>query len=320
MEYTFEKMEQDSREKLEALREDLNREYPMDDFHRHVCVYACGSLGRLEMTKSSDLDLFFILMNDGDKGETFCTNLEKYTFFAKLLDINEKHSFKEPSKHGIYWDFISEKSLLDIGSRQEDYNNSFTARMLLILESKPLYNDKEYDSLIKVIVDKYFSDFKKHKTNFYPQFLMNDIQRYWYTLTLNYEYRRDPGDDDNKKYWKRLKLKYARLITCYSMLACLYKKGITPEDVITYIKATPFERLDMVANDNSKVVTAVEEIKNEYKWFIDLRQQGPEWWDLQENRKEAFERADKFHGIVMHKLMKEVADTNPELRERMDLY
>ncbi len=143
---------------------------------------------------------------------------------------------------------ISDTNLLDIGSREEDFNNSFTARLLMILESKPLYNLAAYDELIdSIIIKKYFKDYKSHCENFHPLFMMNDIKRYWNTLTVNYEYGRKDSHSVNKKNWKRLKLKFARLITCYSMIACLYEESITPEYTINCIKLTPFERLDLIA-------------------------------------------------------------------------
>jgi hypothetical protein len=149
---------------------------------------------------------------------------------------------------------------------------------------------------------------------------MNDILRYWYTLTLNYEYRRDSEDDDNKKYWKRLKLKFARLITCFSMLACLYKEGITEQDVINFIKKTPFERLEMLAEEHLEVKPIVEKIVQTYGWFLELRKESPTWWNAEENRRLAIEYADKFHKLVVHDLMNEVAKSNLALRDKMDVY
>ena len=143
--------------------------------------------------------------------------------------------------------------------------------MLLLLESKPLYNEKAYKKIVKETIDKYFSDYTDYSDEFYPLFLMNDILRYWYTLTLNYEYRRDDKDDVNKRYWKRLKLKYARLITCYSMLACLYHKNISPEYVLKSVEMTPFERLSMLADEREEIKDIVLKIETAYEWYLELR-------------------------------------------------
>ena len=309
-------MKDKSLNRIETLKKHMNTSYPLEDpFNKRVCVFTCGSLGRFEIAENSDLDLFFIIEHKDGK---VYSNIEKYIFFSKMYSINKDNNFPEPSKQGEYWDFIINKHLLDIGSRSEDFNNSFTARMLLILESKPLYNEKLYNELIKEIVDRYFFDYNKHKDEFYPLFLINDILRYWYTLTLNYEYRRDPTDDENKKNWKRLKLKYARLITCYSMIACLFKPKITPDDVKRYITLTPLERLDELISFVPTTASIVDEIKEKYNGYMKLREKDPSWWN--NNKMDEFKKADEFHDIVIHRLMKEVSTVNESLKNKMDLY
>jgi len=273
------------------------------------------------MLEPSDLDLFFITMEEDKSGNgEFFSNLDKYLFFAKLYEINKNLKYKDPSKKGGYWTFISKNNLLEIGSRQEDYNNSFTARMLLILESKPVYNETAYGQLVKEMVDKYFVDYSDHASKFHPLFLMNDILRYWYTLTMNYEYRRDDADNESQKCWKRLKLKYARLVTCFSMLACLYENGISSEYVIDCIKMTPFERLYMLSKKHVNLKKVVENIEKEYKWFLSLKQYKSDWWDSEENKAAAWNNAKKFHDIMMHKLMYFVSKANPDLRNKVDVY
>lgn len=318
--HTIENMKVISLQKLDAIKSKLAETFPADnENYKGVCVYACGSLGRFEMTQNSDLDLFFVSTEDPEN-DPMGKNLNRYLFFAKLYDVNHEMQFPDPSKCGEYWDFINMNDLLDIGSRKEDFNNSFTARLLLILESKPIYNQEAYDRLVQEIVTRYFADYEDHQDEFYPLFLMNDILRYWYTLTLNYEYRRDDKDDVNKKNWKRLKLKYARLITCFSMLACLYHKGITPEYVIECIKMTPLERLDKLALEHEAVVDVVAQIKEEYAWFLAMRHNLDNGFDEEDARKAAFKRAEKFHELVVHKLMGEVSRAYPELRNRADVY
>ena len=312
----------ESQKKLDKIVLKLKCAYPhSEEFNKKICIYACGSLGRLELAEASDLDLFFIIMdtNKQEKDEQY-SNIDKYNFFSNLYTINKELGYKDPSKNGLYWNFINIDKLLDIGSREEDFNNSFTARMLLLLESKPLYNKSAYNQLVKLIIDKYFVDYKVHGRNFYPLFLMNDILRYWYTLTLNYEYRRDNKDTENEKNWKRLKLKYARFITCFSMIACLYKKDITRKFVIDCVKKTPFERLHMLSLYYEDIKHIIKEIEIKYKWFLDLRKEMPEWWDKASNKKSAKDNAESFHKIVLHELLKTLSHANPELRNRTDSY
>lgn len=290
-----------------------------DERYKNICVYACGSLGRLEMTQNSDLDLFFISLNDSEV-DPMEKNLNKYIFFSKLYEINHTMQFPDPSKKGEYWSFINKADFLDIGSRKEDFNNSFTARLLFMLESKPIFNKRIYNQLLEETVSKYFVDYPDHQDEFYPLFLMNDILRYWYTLTLNYEYRRDNNDTGNKKNWKRLKLKYARLITCFSMLACLYHEDITPDYVIDCIKMTPIERMDKLALKNERISSVVEEIKTEYEWFLSLREKTDNGFDEKEQREIAFLRAERFHELIVHRLMGELSEDYPKLKNKTDTF
>lgn len=316
MKINFEVAKEQSLKNLKTLKSEMNSIFSSyNSLNENICVYVCGSLGRLEMIQKTDLDLFFV-----SEEKDLNSNISNYVFFANLYKINKKLGYKEPSKRGEYWVFTPKDNLLDIGSRQEDFNNSFTARMLLILESKPIYNENVYMELVKEVVEKYFTDYKDHSGEFYPLFLMNDILRYWYTLTLNYEYRRDEKDDEDTKNWKRLKLKYARLITCFSMLACLYKRNISPEDVIQYILMTPFERLDEISTSSEDIQNIVNEIKIEYEWFLSLKNEDPNWWTLPDNKATAIKKADEFHKLVVHKLMEKVSDTNKNLKDKTDVY
>ena len=313
----------ESQKRLKIFKTELNSTYPRSiPYNKSICIYVCGSLGRLEMTETTDLDLFFVTMDE--KKQQYNANLDKYLFFAELYRINNNLGYDKPSKKGMFWDFISKKNLLDIGSREEDFNNSFTARMLLILESKPVYNKSAYNRLIKETVDKYFIDYSDYSDEFYPLFLINDIERYWRTVALNYEHRRDVNDDVNKKYWTRLKLKYARLVTCYSMIACLFKKDITPEYVIDCINMTPFERIymlsDQFSNVDSELKSIVEKITKEYEWFLALRKEHLDWWNCDSNKASALEHANRFHEIVIREFMNRISLTNLTLRNKLELY
>lgn len=238
-------------------------------------------------------------------------------------DIRSAYSelgFPEPSKDGLYLKPISADNLLDIGSREEDYNNSFTARMLLLLESKPVCGFEAYRALVRNVIEKYFVDFEDHQQDFSPQFLMNDIWRYWYTLCLNYEYRRDPNDDTAEKNRKQLKLKYARRITCFSMIACLYEKKIDIDYVIQCINKTPFERFEALASDKH-LQHALREIKIEYEYYLDLKTYTADWWEEDPSRKsEAWKRAEEFQNMLNQSFMKVIAERNRDLHRKMDMY
>ena len=307
----------ESTNKYNQLKRQIDSVYSRNPVFANVCIFACGSMGRFDMTNNSDLDLFFI---EDSSDEQKVSELHKHVFFAELYKINKDLGYKMPSRNGAFWRFTQKSNLLDIGSNLEDYNNSFTARLLLILESKPLFNDHLYDSLVSETVKKYFCDYNDNQDNFFPLFMMNDILRYWYTLTLNYEFRRDISDDVYKKHWRRLKLKFARLLTCYSLFLCLFEPKINQEYVIKCIKMTPMERIEHLGATVPNAGLVVEKIEAEYEWFLKLRKYESEWWAKSENKKSAYEHADTFHNLVTHNLTQLVANTNMRLREKTELH
>jgi hypothetical protein len=77
-----------------------------------------------------------------------------------------------------------------LGCASDNSLNAFTARMLLLLESQPVSDETVYTRLRQRIVGFYYRDFDDHNETFLPTFLLNDILRFWRTLTLNYEHHR----------------------------------------------------------------------------------------------------------------------------------
>ena len=319
---SIERIKNKSQKKLNILREDFKVNIDNKANKPNVCVFAAGSLGRLEIADSSDLDLFFVLTDTHQNRSNTIkpSNLQTYTFFNTVYEMYKKHKFPDPSSGGKYLEFINVSELFKIGSREEDFKNGFTTRMLMLLESKYVYNEEEYNKIIEEILDAYFVDYNDHSKNFVPLFLMNDIYRYWYTVTMNYEFRRDKADDINKKYWKRLKLKYARMITCYSMIACLYKPNIQKEDIKSFIKMTPIERIESVSQFVHGIEDEIEDIKKEYSWFLELKRESPDWWNKSENKTKAFANAELFHDILIHRFMKKVESANPALKSKTDIF
>ncbi len=95
------------------------------------------------------------------------------------------------SGDGKYLEVLSVSEMEAVlGSPRDDSLNAFTARMLLLLESQPLDYEELYETLLKRIIGFYYRDFPDHEAEFVPVFLLNDILRFWRTLTLNYEHHR----------------------------------------------------------------------------------------------------------------------------------
>ena len=196
----------------------------------------------------------------------------------------------------------------NLGSPSDDYFNFFTARMLLLLESKAIYNEMLYDKCLSEIINCYYVDFHDHTEHFQPIFLTNDIIRFWKSLCLNYEHRRIRKQVDNQNsnqeklvaHTKNLKLKFSRKLTCFSfVLMLLARKGtIDQNDVKEIALLTPTERLQSLKNIDSNVSNKIQKALNSYQWFIDKTQVPSQemlnWISDKEERNIAFEKSRQF--------------------------
>lgn len=282
-----------------------------------ICIYTTGSYGRYEASENSDLDLFFL-----DADETHITsNIDKTLITAKVIEICRDMKLPEFSKDGGYLNIHHIKDIKsELGSPKDDYYNYFTARMLLLLESKPIYDENSYLDCLKQIITSYYLDFHDHSQSFKPIFLTNDIIRFWKTLCLNYEHRRRLRRDDNPNhknvtYSKNLKLQFSRKLTCFSFILLLagFNKTISEEDILLVAQLTPLERIIKLKNDKPNINDEIDKVLTLYKWFLDHTQIPSSdmlgWISDKNIRNEAFDKSRDF-GSGLFNILKEVDKQN----------
>lgn len=233
-----------------------------------ACVYATGSFGRGESSKYSDLDLFIVGKNDGKPDATgkqgsLLRRLDEICIKADLIEVTRNLGIQEFSGDGEYLVHYSvDHFTKTLGTREDDFINTFTGRVLLLLESTPLLEEAVYTDIISDVVGAYWRDYPDHKSDFIPAFLANDVLRLWRTFCVNYEAgtEREPEERKAKGKLKNYKLKHSRLLTCYSALLYLlaiygFKKTVSPEDTLGMIKLTPTQRLEWL-RDQKELATA----------------------------------------------------------------
>ena len=245
---------------------------------KNLAVYVCGSYARLEAHERTDLDPFFVNVTMGADEETSLTSnssqklpatvkrTDEIKFFADFIRDLESLRFPALTRDGEY---LKVHELQDIretlGGPRDDYENRFTARMLLLLESRPLSQNGAYDKLVQRVIEFYFRDYHDHEKDFRAIFLLNDIVRYWKTMCLNYEHKREfkqlqnirdeqeQADTKAKIHLKNLKLKFSRLMICYSMMIPLVsRKTHAPGDIAKLVAMTPTERIEALDTRSEK--------------------------------------------------------------------
>ena len=289
-----------------------------------LTIFAAGSYGRLEASRHSDIDLFFFVNGDGKNLQD--PRMSQLRMFGKVIEIADTMSFPKFSNDCEYLvPLYTEEILLNLGGRIDDHGNYFTARMLLLLESRCLFGDHMFDTITRTIVSSYYKDFPDHVLTFQPIFLMNDICRFWKTMLLNYEHKRHlgatPGDElkKTKQKVRNFKLKCSRMTTCFASIAALgsFMAPVTEEQVISVTRLTPRERLLSVVDRLPSTKEIVEEVLARYGWFLEMT--GLPTSDLEGHfsdkakRTEMFDKANEY-GDLMFRLLAKVDDSDTRLR------
>jgi predicted nucleotidyltransferase len=238
----------DTAKRIEALRGQLPRAAELCG--DTACVYLTGSFGRGEASTHSDLDVFIVGL--GTHETPALSRLNQILVKADLIEANKKLGLPEFSADGEYLTHHTVGELLaTLGKPEDDANNTFTARLLLLLESKPLVGDAAYRRIVDDVIASYWRDYQDNKSAFVPAFLANDILRMWRTFCVNYEARTQsvPPERKAKRSIKNYKLKHSRLLTCYSGLLYLLavyskNKSVSPTDAAAMITLSPTQRLE----------------------------------------------------------------------------
>ena len=279
-------------------------------------VYCGGSLGRGDVGSKSDLDLFIVTKKPMEE----LKRLTEVRLLAHAIEINEKLQYGPFSNDGQYLKVYSQGAMLEaLGAPDDDSENLFTARMLLLLESKCVCGEQAYDESINRIIAHYFRD-RRGKRSFRPLFLLNDLLRYWRTLCLNYELTRDIEGRPWRK--KNINLKFSRMLTIFGTVFPIVAGKIDSEEAVSKLVAlSPHERfacgLDKL-NDES-ILTKYSQFLNDYESFlcwkeIDNTELEGKLEELDRNAKIVASRFSDFvYAVVTHQ------DLDPDMKKYLVL-
>lgn len=247
-------------------------------FSKRRPVYLTGSGGRGEAGRNSDLDLF--ILGREERGQRMLSRLDEIIVKADLIEESRRLDFPEFSGDGKYLVHYTVGQLCNkLGDQQDDAENTFTARLLLLLESDVLLGKEVYESAINDVIAAYWLDYEKHRQAFVPAFLGNDIVRLWKTFCVNYEARsrkKPDKDDDNELIDRKIlnyKLKHSRMLTCYSGLVYLLwvsKKHstVTPANAREMVSLTPTQRLEWLRGQDDSLGALINPLLADYETFL----------------------------------------------------
>jgi hypothetical protein len=232
----------------------------------------------------SDLDLFIVGKRDGKVGPdgkegSLLKRLDEICIEADLIEATRQLRIPDFSGDGRYLVHYSVHDFTKtLGTPEDDVTNTFTARLLLLLESCPLLESTVYEEIIQEVIAAYWRDYEDHKADFMPAFLANDILRLWRTFCVNYEARteRKPAEEKAKGKIKNYKLKHSRLLTCYSGLLYLLavygrQNSVGPLDALSMVRLTPTRRLEWLRDEPylAGARTTLTSLLDQYERFLE---------------------------------------------------
>ena len=183
-----------------------------------------GSLARSEVTAGSDLD--WTLLIDGQSDT-------QHLRVTKAIKALVEQDNKPPGPTALFGTMAFSHELVHLIGGEADSNRNTTRRILLLLESRGMVDDDRVrDRVVRNILKRYlqedlgyhaFHDWKRRV----PRFLLNDIVRFWRTMTVDYATKR--RDRDGKGWALRnFKLRLSRKMTFTAGLAMCMSCQLCP--------------------------------------------------------------------------------------------
>jgi hypothetical protein len=241
-----------------------------------ACVYTTGSFGRSDASVFSDLDVFVISNVEEMFEQRALSNLQQTELLASIISTNREMKLPELDADGNFLRAHTKNDyLVGLGKPDDDKNNTFTGRLLLLLESQPLFGDNLYYNIKEECILRYWTDYSDHADSFLPAFLLNDILRFWRTLCINYEsgFERGKLIDPAKRRAKNYKLKYSRVLTCFATVIGLQSQlvkygSVSPDQALELSELFPIDRLSQARDISRKTDTLVTSIVACYNEFL----------------------------------------------------
>ncbi len=200
-----------------------------------------GSLARREFTQGSDVDWTLLVNAAADPGHA--------DLVGEIKRRLGKLRLNDPNPGGSFGRLTFSHDLIHKIGGDDDTNRNTTQRILLLLESTALYHPDVHADVVKGVLRRYIEeDLRGPGDSPYrvPRFLLNDIVRYWRTITVDFAHKRREREGTEwalrtAKLRLSRKLMYAAgLLSCFSCETELVSqegldRGTATDRVVTHL-------------------------------------------------------------------------------------
>jgi len=227
-------------------------------------VVVCGSLARLEATTESDLD--FLIIYPRLPGEAVRKQTREKVNAAiggvRFKDAKGKtRSFSLPNPEGAFAEDVLDTTLREqLGSKDEHYDQ-IARRLLILLESAPLWNPRYHERLRDHLVTDYSKEVLADPSKEFV-LLINDLIRYFRSLCVHYHSQKEDESEQDKWPLRNVKLRHSRLMMYFSLLLSIghlssntrfgEPDGTAKVDELRqFVRLCPLQRMVRLYRDNN---------------------------------------------------------------------
>jgi hypothetical protein len=180
-----------SNDKIEGLRAILRSRIPQD-----AMAVTFGSYARREASLESDID-YNVIGPPRQEDDGLMEGVERAV--GGVVKI-------EPAAGGPFAKYVNREDMLKNLGGVNDTNETLTRRLLLLLEGEWIANEPQFKEFRRDLITKYVK--ATPRDHQICLFLLNDIIRYWRTMTVDYMYK----TTEYRKPWaiRNIKLVFSR--------------------------------------------------------------------------------------------------------------
>lgn len=207
---------------------------------KKLALVVAGSLGRKEAHQTSDVDAFVLFQTHSDNNSSVSDEV-----LMELRAAVMSLGLRMASSGAFSAHCAVDELLSNIGGRKES-NDTLTRRLLLLTEGEGICPGSFIGDAKKAILKKYLADLQPGDDP-RPIFLINDLIRYYRTICVDYEYKKNEA---GKPWAVRLtKLRHSRKLLYFSallpLLESIHKSPDSRLDWIEdqFLRFTPLERM-----------------------------------------------------------------------------